>query len=327
MEKKTTQRIVGILVVIALVIILMPLLLDKNDAATQTASLKAPPFPDQPQAAPPLSVAEEDKNAPSSIYISPDIANKINHVATNNKSSEKAEAAPATKVADASKSKAETAAPKLLADASSTTATSSLPKPMQPEQGQPKFSIVSDPVKEESADATKTTVKPAAETSSVIASATATATAASEPAITPASTSAPEMAKAIKTAANETELKEPTKITHSIKWSKSHTVKTASATSSKKHAKKDLANLKKPAWAVQLGSFKNKDNARRLADSLRSAGYKAFMHEVKSSKGTVQTRVYIGPEYQQASAAKLSAQLEQKMKMHGLIVPYKPLEI
>lgn len=84
MEKKTTQRIVGILVVIALVIILLPLLLDKNDAsATQTASVSPPPFPDQQQATPPTTVADANNtHAGSSIYISPEIADKINKVAS-----------------------------------------------------------------------------------------------------------------------------------------------------------------------------------------------------------------------------------------------------
>lgn len=78
---------------------------------------------------------------------------------------------------------------------------------------------------------------------------------------------------------------------------------------------------------MQLGSFKNKENARRLADKLRTAGYKAFMHEVTSPKGTVQTRVYIGPEYQFTSATKLTMSLGQKMNLHGIVVSYKPLEL
>jgi DedD protein len=47
MEKKMTRRIIGILVVVALVIILLPLM-NLNDAQTniQTTEVKAPPFPD-----------------------------------------------------------------------------------------------------------------------------------------------------------------------------------------------------------------------------------------------------------------------------------------
>ncbi len=110
---------------------------------------------------------------------------------------------------------------------------------------------------------------------------------------------------------------------------KNSTAHRSGQTASAAHAKeKHFLNLKKTVWAVQLGSFKDKNNARKLADKLRAAGYKAFTREIKSAKGmNVQIRVYIGPEYKQASAIKLTEKLEQQMKLHGFLVPYKPLEI
>jgi cell division septation protein DedD len=60
---------------------------------------------------------------------------------------------------------------------------------------------------------------------------------------------------------------------------------------------------------------------------MRAAGFRAFMHDVKSAKNGPQTRVYIGPEYKQASAVKLSNKIEQQMKLRGFIVSFKPLEI
>lgn len=85
----------------------------------------------------------------------------------------------------------------------------------------------------------------------------------------------------------------------------------------------DLTKLKKSAWVVQMGSFRDKANARHLADKLRSAGYKAFMHEAKSGA----TRVFIGPEFKQTSAMKLSSDVERDTKMRGIVVIYKPLAI
>jgi len=86
----------------------------------------------------------------------------------------------------------------------------------------------------------------------------------------------------------------------------------------------DIASLKNPAWVVQLGSFKNKNNAARLTNALRSKGYKAFTYETKSNN---QVRVYVGPEFQQVAAASLATKIEKDMQMQGVVLSYKPLEI
>jgi cell division septation protein DedD len=90
---------------------------------------------------------------------------------------------------------------------------------------------------------------------------------------------------------------------------------------------RELEKLNSTAWAVQMGNFKDKNNARRLADKLRNAGYKAFTKEIKSAKGSISTRVYIGPEFKQTAALQISNKVEQDMKMHGIVVSIKPLEI
>jgi cell division septation protein DedD len=89
----------------------------------------------------------------------------------------------------------------------------------------------------------------------------------------------------------------------------------------------ELEKLKSIAWVVQMGTFKDKNNARRLADKLRNAGYKAFTKEITSVKGNVSTRVYIGPEFKEASALQLSNKVEKEMKMQGIVITIKPLEI
>ena len=76
-----------------------------------------------------------------------------------------------------------------------------------------------------------------------------------------------------------------------------------------------------------MGSFKDKSNAHRLVNQLRTSGFKAFAHVVTSPTGVVRTRVYIGPEFKQASALKLSTQIEHEVKLRGFIVPYKPMSL
>ena len=61
-------------------------------------------------------------------------------------------------------------------------------------------------------------------------------------------------------------------------------------------------------WAVQLGSFSDKDNAQRLAASLRSEGLPAFISEV-TSDNRVLHRVRVGPQSDRAASEAVMAQL------------------
>ena len=81
----------------------------------------------------------------------------------------------------------------------------------------------------------------------------------------------------------------------------------------------------KAGWAIQMGSFKVKANAQRLAEKLRAKGYVAFTREIKTAKST-QTRVYIGPESHQITAYKLSGKVEQELNLHGILINYKPTD-
>lgn len=83
-----------------------------------------------------------------------------------------------------------------------------------------------------------------------------------------------------------------------------------------------LIKLKKSVWVVQLGSFKNKENAIRLVNRLRSKGYHAFIQQVAS-----RTRVFVGPESKQQIAMMMASQLEEEMHITGIVVSYKPLTL
>ena len=61
-------------------------------------------------------------------------------------------------------------------------------------------------------------------------------------------------------------------------------------------------------WAVQLGSFSNKENAERLAADLRKQGYAAFLSQVETGSGTLH-RVRIGPQKDRAGAEAIAARL------------------
>lgn len=340
MEKKTTQRIIGILIAIALIVILMPLVFSKNDGMQQAASMKAPPFPDQEQ---------NKQTASNDVDITQEMADKVNAMTTITEA--KTEAKPEQKLQpqpDAS-----------FNQASSEPTVTRIPIPDQQANSPVVASAASvepldtaevaqnQPIQTVEAPATQT----AASTESVKAPTTTPASAnASEPvsaepianveqhtdaaleSVKPLSEETASLTKSDVTPAldetieSKTDLNaaSPSKKPKAMKHSLHKQSKMVSNTPKLKH---EAINPKDPAWVVQMGSFKEKANATRLANKLRASGYKAFTREITSAHGSVQTRVYIGPEHKQVAALKLSSEVEQQMKIHGLVIKYKPLEL
>ncbi|MCH9693093.1 MAG: SPOR domain-containing protein [Gammaproteobacteria bacterium] len=73
-------------------------------------------------------------------------------------------------------------------------------------------------------------------------------------------------------------------------------------------------------WAVQLGSFSNKQNAEKLAADLRKQGYAAFLSQLESG-GKLLHRVRIGPQKDRDSAEQMAARL-LKVNHKGQVVPH-----
>lgn len=73
-------------------------------------------------------------------------------------------------------------------------------------------------------------------------------------------------------------------------------------------------------WAVQIGSFSNKENADRLAAGLREKGYAAFLSQIKTDEGELH-RVRIGPQKDRASAESVASMLEAD-NVDGQVVPH-----
>lgn len=255
MEKKTTQRIIGISVIVALIVILLPLLFSKTETTQQTITVKAPPIPDQPSTA---SIAEQ-KNPPTP--------------ATNTIDTTPADQPPVT--------------------------TAEVANPSEP----PPHPTLDVPLASSTAESIQ-------QTPPIILP--------EQPATQSVTPTNPPVINTETSATNKTEIPAINEDETIIK--KDIPLKRIQPKTAAHH-------WKKMGWAVQLGSFKNKNNAIRLADKLRNAGYKAFMHKVKMHSGEEQTRVYIGPEYKQASAVRLSNKLNHEMNIHGFIIKYRPLEL
>jgi len=73
-------------------------------------------------------------------------------------------------------------------------------------------------------------------------------------------------------------------------------------------------------WAVQLGSFSNKENAEKLAADLRKQGYAAFLSQLQTDTGQLH-RVRIGPQKDRESAEAMAGRL-LKVGHKGQVVPH-----
>lgn len=91
--------------------------------------------------------------------------------------------------------------------------------------------------------------------------------------------------------------------------------------------KNGLIDLKKPAWVIQIGSFKNKTNAIHLVNRLRAKGYPAFIQHVNNAAFGETIRVYVGPADKQKEASQLLSQMEKDVHVAGIIISYKPLAL
>ena len=86
-------------------------------------------------------------------------------------------------------------------------------------------------------------------------------------------------------------------------------------------AAKPLAVNNKQAWAIQVGSFSQPQNAQALAARLKASGIPAYTQTSKTDKGHT-TRVYVGPETNRDKAETTVAVLQQKFQIKAVIVPY-----
>lgn len=73
------------------------------------------------------------------------------------------------------------------------------------------------------------------------------------------------------------------------------------------------------AFAVQLGALKTAEDANKLRDRVRNAGYAAFVDKVESN-GTTLWRVRAGPEVDRAAADRLKSGIKDKLKLDGIVV-------
>lgn len=74
-------------------------------------------------------------------------------------------------------------------------------------------------------------------------------------------------------------------------------------------------------WAVQVGSYRDGDNAREEEARLREAGLAAFIDE-SEAEGRSIYRVKVGPVAQRNQAQELGEQLKEQFEITGIVVTF-----
>ena len=312
MEQKKIQRIIGIVVVIALVVVVMPLILGKNDIPIlgNTINSNKTSLPEQSATvASDMVVHPASPSETNTTSATAEPANSSINPTTDVASTNSMDTTPANPQDNTATTPALPTPPALSSTAQTTPADAS-PKPTDAMDTTDKpaptpGTIVYEPVTPTPAAPIVSGTPPAATPEPVAQTPTET--------IEKTSTTTPSMPKSKSDPSTM-------KIKQAVMKEKKLSPKSVIAV----HAKtKPTLQKMKTGWVVQMGNFAVKKNAVRLAKQLRAAGYKVFTQDVKTATGKINTRVYIGPELKQASATKLSNDIHHRMNMQGYVMSYK----
>jgi len=76
-------------------------------------------------------------------------------------------------------------------------------------------------------------------------------------------------------------------------------------------------------WVIQVASLSVQAAANKLRDQLQADGHKAYVRAVPSASATTY-RVFIGPKQDKAEAIAIKTELDKRLKVNSLVLPFKP---
>lgn len=76
-------------------------------------------------------------------------------------------------------------------------------------------------------------------------------------------------------------------------------------------------------WVLQVGSFRDKSAAENLVARLIGDGYRAFIREKKSEKGT-HRRVYVGPKLLKSKLLQEKKAIDKTYGVDSLLIRFEP---
>ncbi len=76
-------------------------------------------------------------------------------------------------------------------------------------------------------------------------------------------------------------------------------------------------------WVIQVASLSAQEGANKLRDQLQAEGHRAYVRVVPLANNTIY-RVFIGPKQSKAEAMSVKTQLDSRLKVNSLVLPFKP---
>ncbi|MBJ7553392.1 SPOR domain-containing protein [Marinomonas spartinae] len=70
-------------------------------------------------------------------------------------------------------------------------------------------------------------------------------------------------------------------------------------------------------WTVQIATFANEANAKRLVDKLKKANYSAY-----SITSSSLNKVYVGPEFERSASEKTMSDIKKKFGLKGFVTKF-----
>ena len=89
----------------------------------------------------------------------------------------------------------------------------------------------------------------------------------------------------------------------------------------KKEASKEANQVGQMNWVVQIGSFSSRDNAQKLNQKAKKAGFSSFINPIIKNSKTMH-QVCLGPEYDEVDANNLLKEIKNKMNLDGIVKKY-----
>ena len=75
------------------------------------------------------------------------------------------------------------------------------------------------------------------------------------------------------------------------------------------------------AWIIQVASFVNQNNAKRLFKKLQMSGFDIYIRQ--SNEGKIVHRIFIGPIIDYTKIIQIQKELKQKLHLNGVIERYQ----
>ena len=75
------------------------------------------------------------------------------------------------------------------------------------------------------------------------------------------------------------------------------------------------------SWIIQAGSFSSRENAKKVVERLRQAGYDTHLETAQVKTQTVY-RVRVGPEVERSRADKLAEEISKKFFLNAKVMRY-----